>query len=96
MSQVVNFPATGTYHITFEAAKRSNDSTEILQPIQVSVDGVNVGSPIAPAGTTWGACQTSTFTVSTTGKHTVQFTTTISNPNGDADTAIDSVALVNN
>src|SRR5262249_23543982 len=58
----------GTYYISFWAAQRQGYGVD---PIQVQVDGQNVGSPISPASTSWGLYQTVSFTITAAGSHTI-------------------------
>jgi hypothetical protein len=51
LSQTVNL-ATGTYSVTFMARRPYQGNA---QPVQFSVDGVNIGTPISPASTVVGA-----------------------------------------
>ncbi len=60
MSQSVYLEA-GVYNLSFLAAQRVNYQTQ-TQEIEVLVDGAEVGL-VVPAGTTYGAYQTSNFTV---------------------------------
>ena len=92
------FMSGGTYNISFLAAQRDKYQTG-NETIEILVDGAVVGtatpaSPASgnyPAGTTYGAYATSSFTV-TTGVHTVEFLGV--NPTGGDDTAfIDEVQL---
>jgi hypothetical protein len=62
----------GTYTISFWAAQRPGC---LVQPIQFSVDGQNVGSPVSPASTSWSR-YTASFTITTAGSHTIAFTGT--------------------
>ena len=88
VSQPLTFSASGTYHISFQAAQRSGQ----VQPIQVSVDGVAVGSPITPTGTAFASYSSASFTISTAGSHTIKLAATDST--GDKTTFIDKVTVV--
>ena len=82
--------APGTYTVSFEAAQRGGYG---LQPIQVSVNGMNLGSTITPTSTSWGLYTTTNFTIETAGNYTIQFAAT--NNSGDNDSFIDDVSLAN-
>jgi hypothetical protein len=81
----------GTYYISFWAAQRQGCG---VNPIQVQVDGQNVGSPISPASTSWGLYQTVSFTITSAGSHTIAFVSTVSSNGGDYDSFIDAVTVV--
>ena len=70
ISQAVNFPAAGSYVISFSAAQRANFGTSNEQ-VQVLVDGTVVGT-ITPAGTSYATYTTASFNV-TAGSHTITF-----------------------
>jgi len=70
ISQSVNFIAAGTYVITFQAARRLGQ----IQPLQFSVDGVNIGMPITPADCSFQSYVTNSFTIKTAGSHTIKVT----------------------
>jgi hypothetical protein len=80
--------AAGTYTVSFAAARRAWQGD--AQPVQVTIDGVAVGTPIAPASTRFARYTSSTFTVSA-GSHTLAFTST--NPNGDNSAFLDAVSV---
>ena len=84
-SQVTSLPA-GTYQISLLAAQRVNNH----QNFQVLVDGNVVGS-ITPAGSSYAAYTTSTFTL-TAGNHTVAFKG-VDSAGGDNTAFIDAVTL---
>ncbi len=86
ISQSINFPAAGNYTLTFQAARRYGQ----VQPIQISIDGANVGSPLTPAGNGFQTF-TVTFAVSAAGNHTLAFSATISA--GDVSSFVDQVVL---
>ncbi len=79
----------GIYSISFWAAQRPGYA---VNPIQVQVDGQNVGSPISPTSTSWGQYQTVSFTITSAGSHTIALVSTTPN-NGDNDSFIDEVSL---
>ncbi len=85
MSQAISMSA-GTYSLSFQAARRNTQ----VQPIQVKVDGVAVGAPITPAGSSFALFTTPTFTVAA-GNHTVSLETTATT--GDLTTFVDAVKL---
>ena len=87
MSQTLTLDA-GTYHLTFKAARQSND---VVQPLKFSVGQTQVGSLIAPTSTAFVTYTTSAFTV-TAGKHTLRFDAT--DAVGDKSTFIDQIELV--
>ena len=87
MSQTLTLDA-GTYHLTFKAARQSND---VVQPLKFSVGQTQVGSLIAPTSTAFVTYTTSAFTV-TAGKHTLRFDAT--DGAGDKSTFIDQIELV--
>jgi hypothetical protein len=86
MSQAVSLNA-GTYNLSFLAAQRAGQSH--YQEIEVLVDGTQIGTVI-PNSTAYGLYETSSFTVTVGGLHTVQFVGL--NPLGGDNTAfIDDV-----
>ena len=87
LSQTINF-GTGTYSVSFYAARRAYQGAG--QPLQISIDGVAVGSPIAPVDTSFAPYSSVPFTVGA-GNHTLMFTST--NPDGDNSSFIDAVVL---
>ena len=87
MSQTIT-AAPGTYALTFQAARRYSQP----QPVQVSVDGVAVGSPITPSGSAFSGYTSASFVISGAGAHTVRLSATASG--GDVSTLIDQVAVV--
>jgi serine protease len=78
----------GTYVVSFAAARRwwQGDA----QPLQISIDGVPVGAPIAPVDTNFARYASASFSVGA-GSHTLAFTST--NPDGDNTTFIDAVSI---
>ena len=56
----------GNYTVSFQAANRSGYS---INPIQVSINGQNLGAPINPNSTSWTqySTQSATYSVTTTG-----------------------------
>ena len=87
ISQSFNL-AAGNYTVSFYAARRPYGG---IQPVQVSIDGAAIGAPITPAGTSFALYTTSSFTISTTGVHTLQISGT--NGTGDNTTFIDGVGV---
>jgi hypothetical protein len=86
ISQAANFTA-GTYTLSFLAAQRANNNAS-SQTFAVEIDG-NVVGTFTPAGTSYSAYTTDSFTV-TAGYHTISFVGL--NPNGGDNTAfIDGV-----
>jgi hypothetical protein len=89
ITQAVNFPAAGTYTLSFSAAQRVNSQVS-YQTLQVQVDGVDVGdfSPAGPGYTTY----TATLTVPSAGAHAVTFAGT--DPDGQDNTVfLDQVTI---
>ena len=89
MAQTLNLPA-GTYSVSFHAARRAYQG--IAQPLQLSIDGIAIGTPISPTSTAFALYTSASFTVSA-GSHTVRFTAT--NPTGDNTAFVDAVTLHN-
>jgi predicted aconitase with swiveling domain len=88
ISQTLSLNAGG-YTLSFQAARRNCCVSPFVQPIQVSVDGVPVGSLVAPASTSFGNVSIP-LSIATTGAHTVTFAGT--DPS-DKTTFIDAVTL---
>ncbi len=86
LSQAVNLTA-GTYALSFKAARRNTQ----VQPIQVKVDGVAVGSPITPASSTYATYNSANFTV-TDGNHVISLETTATG--GDLTSFVDAIMLM--
>jgi len=84
ISQTLSLSA-GSYSLSFKAAQRSGQ----IQPIQVTLDGIQIGSPVSPSSTSFSSFSIP-FSVATTGAHTIAFTGT--DPN-DKTTFIDAVML---
>ena len=91
ISQNVNFASTGTYKISFYAARRNIGSGGQVQPIQLSLDGVNIGSALKPASTSWGLLTSSSFTITTTGSHKITLSATDNST--DKTTFVDVVTI---
>ncbi len=87
MAQTLNLPA-GTYRVSFYAARRAYQG--IAQPLQLSIDGIAIGTPISPTSTAFALYTSASFTVNA-GSHTLRFTTT--NPTGDNTAFVDAVSL---
>jgi hypothetical protein len=82
--------ADGYYNVSFLAAQRDHWQTQ-YQTLEVLVDG-NVVGTATPAGTSYGLYQTSDFSVTTAGMHTIKIVGL--NPLGGDNTAlIDDVVL---
>ncbi len=91
ISQVVNFPAAGSYQISLSAAQRGNYGTSD-EEVQVLVDGTVVGT-ITPASTSYATYTTASFNV-TAGSHTITFVGV--DPTGEDYTALlDQVGIDN-
>jgi len=87
ISQSVNFPATGTYVISFQAARRYNQ----VQPVKLSVDGTQVGSLLTPPSSSFSLLTTASFTVSAAGPHTIMLAGT--DGSADLSTFVDQVTI---
>jgi hypothetical protein len=79
----------GTYYISFWAAQRPGYAVD---PIQVQVDGQNVGSPITPTSTSWATYVTVSFTITSAGPHTISFVDTAED-NSDSVSFLDEVSI---
>ena len=79
----------GSYTLSFKVAQRLCCVAPYQQPIQVSVDGTPVGSPVTPTSTSFSSFSIS-FSIATTGTHTIALTGTAT---GDKTTFLDAVAL---
>jgi uncharacterized delta-60 repeat protein len=88
ISQALSLNA-GSYTLSFKAAQRPCCLTPNTQPIQVSIDGTPLGSPITPASTSFGAFSIP-ISLASSGTHTIAFAGT--NPNSNA-TFIDAVSV---
>ena len=88
LSQTINL-AAGNYSVSFAAARRAYQGAG--QPLQLSVDGVAIGTPILPASTAFAVYTSAAFSVAA-GNHTLGFTTTNPN-NGDNSSFLDAVTL---
>lgn len=88
ISQTVSLNA-GSYTLSFLAARRSCCVSPYLQPIRVTVDGIQIGSLVSPAGTSFSPFSIP-FSVASAGAHTLTFTGT--DPD-DKTTFIDNVTL---
>jgi hypothetical protein len=84
ISQVVDFPAAGSYQISVSAAQRANNGTS-QETVQVLVDGTVVDT-FTPASTDYATYTTAAFPV-TAGSHTIRFV-------GVDPTGADSTALL--
>ncbi len=88
MTQTITLNA-GSYTFSFQAAQRYCCVAPYVQPVTVSVDGVQIGGLISPASTSF-ATYNILFTVGNTGPHTITFTGTDLN---DKTTFIDNVTI---
>jgi len=86
VSRSVTLPA-GTYKVSFSAARRS--SSTVINPVQVWVDGVAVGTAISPTSTNFVRYTSAPVTL-TTGAHTLKLSTTRA---GDYTTLLDAVSI---
>ncbi len=87
ISQTMTFGAAGLYRVSFAAARRSGQ----VQPVQVSIDGVPVGSVVVPTADSQFSTFTVNFTLLSGGSHTVTIEGT--SPGPDNTTFIDTVAV---
>jgi len=87
ISQNVNFPLTGFYVLNFQGARRQGQ----VQPLKLTVDGMQVGGLLTPSGSTFGLVTSGVFTISTTGLHTITLSATATT--SDLTTMVDSVTL---
>jgi len=87
ISQSVTFPAAGNYALTFQAARRGGQ----VQPLRFSVDGVQVGNLLTPAGSNFGLLTSATFNIGIAGPHTLTLSATDSS--GDLTALVDQLAL---
>ena len=88
ISQSLSLTA-GSYTLSFKAAQRSCCVSPYVQPIQVSVDGTPVGSPVSPTSTSFANFSVA-ISIATSGTHTITFGGTTG---GDKSTFIDDVTL---
>jgi len=87
ISQTINFPATGTFEVTFQSALRTSTSS---QTFNVQIDGTTVGT-FTPTSGSFTSFASNAFTVSTTGNHTLAFVGT--GTGSDCTDFIDSVGI---
>jgi hypothetical protein len=89
ISQTLNFPAAGSYVITFYLGEHFGD----VQPVQITIDGVPVGATITATSDDWNKApfHSDAFTISVPGNHTVAFAAT--DASGDNLTFIDAVSI---
>ena len=85
ISQMVHL-AAGTYTMNFKAARGKGQS----QPLKFTVDQIQIGSLLTPAGATFLPLTTARFTV-TDGLHLLRFEAT--DGTGDKSTLLDEVIL---
>jgi Bacterial Ig-like domain (group 3) len=88
ISQALSLDA-GSYVLSFAAAQRACCVSPFVQPIRVSVDGTQIGSLVSPASTSFASYSIS-FSVASTGTHTITFAGTDAT---DKTTFIDAVTL---
>ncbi|TMH34375.1 MAG: PKD domain-containing protein [Betaproteobacteria bacterium] len=88
MAQTVDL-ASGSYTLSFKAAQRACCITPYLQPVMVTVDGVQVGDVVFPPSTDFTAFSIP-FQILTSGPHTIAFTGTDAS---DKSTFIDAVNI---
>jgi len=87
MSQTIYFAAPGNYALTFQAARRFGQ----VQPLKISVDGMQVGGLLTPPSSSFSLMTSATFTISTAGNHTITLGATTGG--SDASTLVDQVAI---
>jgi len=81
--------SAGSYTLSFKSAQRNCCISPYVQPIKVTVDGAQVGSLVSPASTSFASFSI-TFSVATSGTHTIVFAGTDST---DKTTFLDVVTL---
>ena len=89
ISQTVNFPAAGAYPLAWFAEGRPSNNQ--ANPIEVLLDGVQMGAAITPSQTAWNS-YTTVLDVATAGTHTIEFLGTTPEST-DLSTAINNVFL---
>jgi hypothetical protein len=95
VSQSLTFSTVGTYAVTFQAALRYASTTNVTKPvlpIEVLVDGVQVGGAISPTSTAFASFTSASFTIGSTGSHAITFTG-VDNTTVDEDVFIDLVSV---
>src|SRR5690349_20162668 len=88
ISQTVTINA-GSYTLSFKAAQRACCVAPYVQPVKVTVDGVQIGGLISPPGTSFTTFSIP-FSVASSGAHTISFAGT--NP-ANKTTFIDAVTI---
>ncbi|HUH92770.1 MAG TPA: Ig-like domain repeat protein [Casimicrobiaceae bacterium] len=88
VSQTLTMSA-GNYTLSFQAARRACCVSPYLQPVRVTVDGMQIGSIVSPASTSFAPASIA-FSVATSGAHTIRFAGTDS---ADKTTFIDAVSI---
>ncbi|HTT31483.1 MAG TPA: Ig-like domain repeat protein [Solirubrobacteraceae bacterium] len=88
ISQTLTLGA-GLYTLSFKAAQRACCSAPNIQPLRITLDGVQVGGLISPASTSFSTYRVA-LSVASSGVHTIGFTGT--DPS-DKSTFVDSVSL---
>ena len=89
ISKVISLPA-GVYNISFHAARRAYGGS-VANPIQVKINGIAIGAPIAPTGTAFAKYSTSNFPLSSTGQYTLELSSTVAG--GAHSTFVDAVVV---
>jgi hypothetical protein len=79
----------GSYTLSFNAAQRACCVSPLVQPVKVTIDGIQIGSLVSPASTNFSSFSIP-FSVASTGAHTLTFAGT--DPT-DKTTFIDNVTL---
>jgi hypothetical protein len=88
ISQTLSLNA-GSYTLSFQVARRSCCVSPFVQPVKVTIDGIQIGGLISPPGTSFSAFSIP-FSVATSGAHTLTFAGT--DPT-DKTTFIDAVTI---
>ena len=88
ISQTLSLNA-GIHTLSFQAARRSCCASPYVQPVKVTIDGIQIGSLVSPASTSFTAFSIQ-FSVAASGAHTLTFSGT--DP-GNKTTFIDAVTL---
>ena len=87
ISQVLSFTRAGAFSVTFQAARRLGQ----VQPLKLTLDGVQVGPLLTPPGNSFSTLTSASFAISTPGRHTLALTAT--NTSSNLTTFVDQVKL---
>jgi hypothetical protein len=88
ISQTLSLNA-GSYTLSFQVARRSCCVSPFVQPVKVTIDGIQIGGLVSPPGSSFSAISIP-FSVATSGPHTLTFAGT--DPT-DKTTFIDAVTI---